>query len=233
MIRLNHVALFLPIIIGIVIVSVMFAVSVEALPILPDVTGNNISLTSPDGSVKMNKIFGTAIIYEKGSTSNQDIIISSYDIKSQRLNPQNGVWSDTPINNLPCYDDGFEDMFYAVDGVMVMECSKQNDLELLIILYSVSEQGVKVTAQYQSNHPQFDNTNFYRLVEEIEGDITMYDPTLEIIISDGVSLQPDTTTRLLTKTNSELNGDTITTEFTTNNKLKYGYMIEIVRDFDY
>lgn len=197
-------------------------------PILPDETGLSISLTSSGGSVKMNKIFGTAIIYEKGTTNPNDKIIDVYDIQSHQLNAQTGTWSQTPINNLPCVVEA-----YHINDIMVLECARFMPNEMLIIQYQVSAQGVKVTAQYQSENPAQNETHFYKLVEIIEGDISFFDPTLEIITASGFTLQPDTTTKLLTKTNSGLVDGIITTDFTTPDKLKRGYLIEITRDFDY
>lgn len=228
-IRRNYLALFLPICIVILSIGIVeIADAQQGDQQLPPIhNGQYVALVSDSGSVQMHKIFGNAIIHDKNSET--DIVIDNYDIKIQQLNINNGKWSDMAINSKPCLDD---DQWYHIDEITLMECYREMPQGVLLIQYSVND-GVCVTAQYQHEDKNQNQTHYFRLVETMNANFDSYDEELELITANGKVLKPTNELRLLQKANVSFDGFELITEFTTPDKLKHGYMIEFSRCFDY
>lgn len=221
-----HLRYLLIILSAITISTVGIATAQQGQTLTPIESGLYVSLVSGNGSVEMHKIFGTATIYQPNSL--QNTVIDSYDIQIYQLNTNNGKWQAMAINNQPCITE-----FYHINDYMILECYRQMPSGFLIIQYSVSSVGVKVTAQYQHENRNENQTHYFKFVETMSADFDGYDETLELITAKGKVLKPTNEFRLLQKGSVSYDGSQLITEFGTPEKLKRGYMIEISRDFDY
>ncbi len=183
----------------------------------------NVIFESQDGTFIYEKSDCSISMMAQGDKTRE--IVGNYKIIVQELTRDG--WENHPINDVQCITD-----VYHMENIMQADGERYLiEDSLYTVHYIITKNGIKIQALFQQDNN--DRTSHYKFKEIIRGTFDSYDESRERITRGGISLEPTTEVRLLSRTNSIGSLSDIDNEYQTVDELPKGHAMILERTFGY